>query len=153
MCLGPCPPPPPPVNWKAIMATFLSFLLVFLLCDRKRLRQDRKRKIVFFWIYSCPNPGSIEWLIIYRGPCFLTVVFFCSTPIPTPHAPPPKGRGQRSKVVILPTTALPPSPVSKLDRRHTGRLRKRDNMLTGEGWGIGLSWSPESYDRRKPGPL
>jgi hypothetical protein len=27
----------------------------------------------------------------------------------------------------------PPSPVSKLDRRHTERLRKRDNLLTGEG--------------------
>ncbi len=26
--------------------------------------------------------------------------------IPAPHAPPPKGIGQRSKVVILPTTAL-----------------------------------------------
>ncbi len=26
-----------------------------------------------------------------------------------------------------------PSPVSKLDRRHTGRLRKRDNLLTEEG--------------------
>jgi hypothetical protein len=25
------------------------------------------------------------------------------------------------------------SPVSKLDRRQTGRLRKRDNLLTGEG--------------------
>jgi len=30
----------------------------------------------------------------------------------------------------------PPPPDSKLDRRHTGRLRKRDNLLTGEGgWG------------------
>jgi hypothetical protein len=28
---------------------------------------------------------------------------------------------------------LPPSSVSKLDRRHTGRLRKRDNMLTRVG--------------------
>ncbi len=26
-----------------------------------------------------------------------------------------------------------PPPVSKLDRRHTGRLRKRDKLLTGEG--------------------
>jgi hypothetical protein len=29
-----------------------------------------------------------------------------------------------------------PSPVSKLDRRQTGRLRKRDNFMTGE-WGMG----------------
>jgi hypothetical protein len=28
---------------------------------------------------------------------------------------------------------LPLSPVSKLDRRHTGRLRKRVSLLTGEG--------------------
>jgi hypothetical protein len=27
----------------------------------------------------------------------------------------------------------PPFPPSKLDRRHTGRLRKRDSLLTGEG--------------------
>ncbi len=26
-----------------------------------------------------------------------------------------------------------PFPVSNLDRRHTGRLRKRDNLMTGEG--------------------
>ncbi len=30
---------------------------------------------------------------------------------------------------------LPPSPVSKLDRRHIGNLRKRDNLLTGGGGG------------------
>ncbi len=29
----------------------------------------------------------------------------CHTFVPAPHAPPPKGIGQRSKVVILPTTA------------------------------------------------
>jgi hypothetical protein len=29
----------------------------------------------------------------------------------------------------------PPSPVTKLDRRHTGRLRKKDNLLTGERGG------------------
>ncbi len=37
-----------------------------------------------------------------------------------------------------PTTPLPPFPVSQLDGRHTGRLRKRDNLLTGEeGKGVG----------------
>jgi hypothetical protein len=29
----------------------------------------------------------------------------------------------------------PPYPVRKLGRRHTGRLRKKDNFLTGEGGG------------------
>ncbi len=33
-----------------------------------------------------------------------------------------------------PSPSPPPtSPVSKLDRQHTGRPRKRDNLLTGEG--------------------
>jgi hypothetical protein len=30
-----------------------------------------------------------------------------------------------------------PSPISKLDRRYTGRLGKRHNLLTGEGRGGG----------------
>ncbi len=33
-----------------------------------------------------------------------------------------------------------PSPVGKLDRRHTERLRKRGKLLTGEG-GAGWAWS------------
>jgi hypothetical protein len=37
---------------------------------------------------------------------------------------------------LLPTPS-PLSPVSELDRRHTGRLRKRDNLLTGVGEGGG----------------
>ncbi len=36
-------------------------------------------------------------------------------------------------MIGLPTPPLPPSLVSKLDRRHTGRLKKRDNGLTGAG--------------------
>jgi hypothetical protein len=39
----------------------------------------------------------------------------------------------------------PPSPSSKLDRRHAGRLRKRDNLLTGEGGGRGA----KSYEGQK----
>ncbi len=41
---------------------------------------------------------------------------------------------RRHKIWLLPH---PPSPVSKLDQRHTGRLAKRDNLLTGEGGGGG----------------
>jgi hypothetical protein len=33
---------------------------------------------------------------------------------------------------LAPPPAPNPFPVSKLDGRHTGRLRKRDNLLTGE---------------------
>jgi hypothetical protein len=40
-----------------------------------------------------------------------------------------------------------PPPVSKLDRRYTGILRKRDNLLTGEG-GKGVSEGPITYDRK-----
>jgi hypothetical protein len=39
---------------------------------------------------------------------------------------------------------LPPSPISELDRRHTGRMRKEDNLLTGEG-GRGVGGA-KSYD-------
>jgi hypothetical protein len=44
---------------------------------------------------------------------------------------------------------LAPSSVSKLDRRHTGRLRKINIMTlrTGEGWVCGAG--AESYDRKK----
>ncbi len=49
----------------------------------------------------------------------------------------------------LPTT----SPVSKLDRRHTRRLRKRDNLLRGEGGGVGIGVEPNHTTARKPDPL
>jgi hypothetical protein len=44
----------------------------------------------------------------------------------------------------------PSSPVSKSDRRYTGRLRKRDNLLTGEGVG---GRSRTLRRRKKPCPL
>ncbi len=54
--------------------------------------------------------------LIYRGPGFLAVEWFGSTPTP-----------------------LSPCHVSKLDRRHTRLLRKRLNLLTGgqRGWAWG----------------
>ncbi len=61
-----------------------------------------------------------EYWLIYRGPGYLAVVWFGSSP----------------------------TPVSKLDRRHTGRLRKRDNFLTGEG-GRGGWPRGKSYDRKE----
>jgi hypothetical protein len=50
------------------------------------------------------------------------------------------------RMIRLLAHPLPPSPVSKLDRRHTGRLRKRDNLLTGEEEG-------SNTRAREPGPL
>ncbi len=40
------------------------------------------------------------------------------------------------------------SPVSKLDGQHTETLRKRNNLLTGEG-GNGFGEEPKSYDGEK----
>jgi hypothetical protein len=37
----------------------------------------------------------------------------------------------------IPAHLPPPLPVSQLDRRGTGGLRKRGNLMTGEGW----AWS------------
>ncbi len=64
---------------------------------------------------TTPPIREYTYLMIYRGPGFLTVYDL---------APPPSSL---------------PSPVSKLDRRHTGRLRKRENFLTEEGAGGGRS--------------
>ncbi len=46
-----------------------------------------------------------------------------------------------------PTPTYSPFPFSKLDRRHTGRLRKRDSLLT-EGVG-GDGGGAESNGRKK----
>jgi hypothetical protein len=54
--------------------------------------------------------------------------------------------------VFSPTRCLF-SPVNKLDRRHTGRLRKRDSLLTGGGGNKGVGEEPNHPTMRKPGPL
>ncbi len=64
-----------------------------------------------------------EYGIIYRGPGFLAAVWFCSFPPPPP---------------LLPSVC--PAP-------QTRRLRKRDNLLTGEGGDGGLG--AKSYDGEK----
>jgi hypothetical protein len=46
---------------------------------------------------------------------------------------------------------LPRSPVSNLDQRYTGTLRKRDNELTGEGGKV--DEEPNYSTARKPCPL
>ncbi len=57
---------------------------------------------------------------------------------------------------FLPSYDLAPPPllsrspvVSKLDRRHRGRLRKNDYFMTGKGEGE----EPNHTTARKPGPL
>jgi len=81
------------VDWPLYYITFLS---------------DRQYPV-------CVTILSRENWMIYKGPGFLAVVGFGSSPTPLP--------------------AL--FPVSKLDRRHTGRHWKRDNLRTGEG---GRGW-------------
>ena len=44
-------------------------------------------------------------------------------------------------------TPSPPPPVSTLDRRHSGRLRKWDSLLT--GWGVGGGVGAKPYDSKK----
>ncbi len=70
------------------------------------------------------RPESIEWFIDDQA--FSAVVWFGSSP----------------------TTLCSSSPDSKLDRRHTGRLRKRDNLLLGRGVGE----EPNHKTARNPGP-
>ncbi len=64
---------------------------------------------------STAHVWAKEYWMIYRGTGFLAT-YNLAPPHPFPA----------------------PSPISKLDRRHTGKVRKRENMLTGEdrgGWG------------------
>jgi hypothetical protein len=42
-----------------------------------------------------------------------------------------------------------PLPVSKLDWRHTGRLKKRDKLVAGEREVVRGGRGAESYDRKK----
>ncbi len=46
---------------------------------------------------------------------------------------------------LAPPPPPPPSPVTMLDRQHTGRPRKRDNLLAGEGE-IGDGGGAKTYD-------
>ncbi len=62
--------------------------------------------------------------MIYRGPGILVEIFFVSSPSASP-------------------------PVSKLDRRHTGRLEMRDNLQTGGGK-EGVGEEPNHSTTRKP---
>jgi hypothetical protein len=67
--------------------------------------------------------------MIYRGPGFLSIVYFGYL---APHPP--------------------PSPVSKLDRRHIGRPKKRQ-LADREGGYEWMGEEPNHTTTRKPGPL
>ncbi len=71
-----------------------------------------------------------EYWMIHIGPCFLGALWFGSTP--TPYFP---------------------SHLRKLERRHTGSLRKIDDLLTSEGVRKGVGVEPNHLTAGKPGPL
>jgi hypothetical protein len=52
---------------------------------------------------------------------------------------------------LAPSPPPPLSPVGKHNQQRTRRLRKRDNLLMGEGEGVGEE--PNHTAARKPGPL
>ena len=61
----------------------------------------------------------------------------------------PQSFSDQTSLDLAPRPPPPPSsPVSKLDRRHTGRLKKRDNILTGQGWKE-VGRGAESYELKK----
>ncbi len=47
----------------------------------------------------------------------------------------------------------PPSPVSKLNRRHTEKSDKKRQLAAGRGMGKGVDEEPNHTTARKPGPL
>ena len=73
-------------------------------------------------------PLNREYWMIYREPGFLAVVWFSSSPTPSPPL------------------------VSKLDRRHTERLRNKRQLFDRRG-GKGVGEEPNNTTARKPGPL
>jgi hypothetical protein len=74
------------------------------------------------------NVCTRDYSMIYRGPGFLAIA------------------------MVWLHLQYPPSssPLRKLGRKHTGRLRKRDNLLTGKGR---RGEEPNHTTARKPGPL
>jgi hypothetical protein len=57
-----------------------------------------------------------------------------------------RGTGFLATYNLAPPHPFPsPSPISKLDRRHTGKLRKRENIQTGEN---GRGWRRSQIIRR-----
>jgi hypothetical protein len=53
-------------------------------------------------------------------------------------------------ILLLPHPLLSVAPVNKINRQNTGRLRNRDNLLTGEGGGVGEE--PSHTIARKSSP-
>jgi hypothetical protein len=89
--------------------------------------------------------GGREYWLIYRGPGFLAFVWFGSSP--NTHSWVDYGAEsiewfiEEKAVVWFGSFTIPPW------SRHRGRLRKRENFLTGEGGRVGRG--AKSYDSKK----
>jgi hypothetical protein len=106
-----------------------------------------RRCVIVLTLQYCGLSGH-SFCFTFSFPPRSNVLFFQSVP------PPPLfsnvwlvfPRLYRCRVIwLLPHPLSPPNTVSKHARRHTGRLRKRDNVLTGEEGGGGA----KSYDGEK----
>jgi hypothetical protein len=62
-------------------------------------------------------------------------------------------RLSRRRMILFLPLPPPPSPVSKFDLRHTGRLRKRDKLVTGSQGIKGVGEEPNRTTTKKHGPL
>jgi hypothetical protein len=134
----PCPPSPPPPSHQRWASTLANM-------SNARYRSN---------IRAPPRPLPPDLCIQSVGICvargagsdsWLAEVSGCHIFVPAPHAPPPKGRGQRSKVVILPTTAshLHPLQISSANFRRanmSGRkiCRQSATHSSQEGHGSGV---------------
>ncbi len=110
----------------------------------------------FWWLsgkfYQYPCSESIQWFMENLMPCLTP--WGATPPAPLVASPPDieRARLSRGRMLWLLAHPFPPSPVSKLDRRHTGRLRNRDNLLSGEG-GKGVGEDPNHTTATKHSPV
>ncbi len=88
------------------------------------MKQPVARAWVSILVEQTLTHDTRECRMIYRGPGFFADARFGSSPTPSST-----------------------SPVRKLDRGQTGRLKKRDSLLTGGGGGERRA---ELYHRKKP---
>ncbi len=122
--------PPPPVPFlrqllKAILASSLSSVWVFLLS----VWQVDALHIYQLGVGPNPTPAK-KW-----GPYSLLTALVPGRVKQRVLNDFYKAEGQAfsPSYDLAPPPPPPPSHVSKFDRRHTGRLRKRDKLLTGGG--------------------
>ncbi len=119
----PFPPPPPPTHCKYTQMSIVQCTCT-VICNCA--------EHAFLLFLACMQPASA--IPVYGNALSLaeSVEWFM------------EDQAFSQSYDLDPPTPTPSSPVSKLYRRHTERLRKRDNLLTREGEGGGRG--SKSYD-------